>query len=158
MKLVFGESLLCWCCCCSDFLFFSVVKRKTFRKRFSYVDQRASQMYCNICHIEWVYETGPLDGLALVIVCVVFVGAAVVNLVNVSCDAFAFKIVFSTSSWFIRSISSDIFSFKTSTSSRTANIKCDFTRSYRNNKKNEIKQKTKNKIISKIFHRKVSIA
>lgn len=96
------------------------------------------------------YEIGPLAGFELVTVCVVFVGAAVVNLVNVSWLAFAFKIVFSTSSWFIRSISSDIFSFSTSTSSRTANIKCDFTRSCR------AKQK-RNSLISKMFLNRKSL-
>lgn len=44
------------------------------------------------------YEIGPFGGFEWVAVCVILVGAAVVNLVRVSCEAFAFNIVFSTSS------------------------------------------------------------
>lgn len=94
------------------------------------------------------YEIGPVGGFECVTVCVIFVGAAVVNLVSVSWEAFAFNMVFSTSNWFIRSISSEIFSFNTSTSSRTANIKCDFTRSYLEIKINKTKTKTLEQIKS----------
>lgn len=51
---------------------------------------------------------------------------------SVSWDAWAFSIVFSSSSWLILSISSAIFSFNTSTSSRTANMRWLLTRSCKN--------------------------
>jgi len=51
---------------------------------------------------------------------------------SVSWVAWAFSIVFSSSSWLILSISSAIFSFNTSTSSRTANMRWLLTRSCKN--------------------------
>lgn len=54
---------------------------------------------------------------------------------SVSWLACARRYVFSTSSWFILSISSAMRSFSTSTSSRTANIKWLLTRSWNKNKK-----------------------
>lgn len=58
-----------------------------------------------------------------------------------SCVAYCRKTVFSYSNWVMRSISSEIFSFSTSTSSRTANIRWDLTKS---------KSGTKNKNCSSV--------
>lgn len=145
------------CCCCCYYLILLFVERWLCIEILVAHEQYINEIYSayilsclvRISRKSDIYEIGPVGGFEWVAVCVIFVGAAVVNLVSVSWEAFAFKIVFSTSNWFIRSISSDIFSFNTSTSSRTANIKCDFTRSYfESRRKNKIKGK---KLIRKII-------
>lgn len=71
-----------------------------------------------------LYEMGPFAGLAALFDSDL-AGAATIddNWMSVSWLAFALRIVFSSSSWFMRSISSAIFSLSTSTSSRTANMR-----------------------------------
>ncbi len=66
------------------------------------------------------------------------------NWVSVSCDAFALSKLFSYSNWLFFSKSSFICSFRTSTSSRTANIKWLLTRSW--NYKNTTFEDFKNTI------------